>query len=67
MSMGARERIVLVQVGTKQLLLGIAPGQISTLHVLNEPLEAVSDAHPHLQGQGFAEKLSAAISRKDSR
>ena len=39
MSMGARERIVLVQVGTKQLLLGVAPGQINTLHVLDEPLE----------------------------
>lgn len=67
MSMGARERIVLVQVGTKQLLLGVAPGQINTLHVLDEPLEAVSDVHPRMHGQGFAEKLSAAISRKGSR
>jgi flagellar protein FliO/FliZ len=67
MSMGARERIVLVQVGTKQLLLGVAPGQINTLHVLDEPLEAFSDVHPRMPGQGFAEKLSAAISRKGSR
>lgn len=67
MSMGARERIVLVQVGNKQLLLGVAPGQINTLHVLDEPLAADSNAHPGAQGKGFAEKLSAAISRKGSR
>ena len=37
-SLGARERIVLVQVGERQILLGIAPGQIQTLHVLEKPL-----------------------------
>ena len=57
MSMGARERIVLVQVGTKQLLLGVAPGQINTLHVLDEPLEAVSDVHPGMHGKGFCRKI----------
>lgn len=62
MSMGARERIVLVQVGTRQLLLGVAPGRINTLHVLDEPLDTVSDAPGSMQTKGFAEKLSAAIS-----
>ena len=62
MSMGARERIVLVQVGTKQLLLGVAPGRINTLHTLDEPLEAVTDAHLQ-HGRGFAEKLATAINR----
>ena len=28
----------LVQVGNKQLLLGVAPGRVSTLHVLDEPV-----------------------------
>jgi flagellar protein FliO/FliZ len=39
-SLGAKERVVLVQVGGKQLLLGVAPGRVSTLHVLDEPIAA---------------------------
>jgi flagellar protein FliO/FliZ len=37
-SLGAKERAVLVQVGGKQLLLGVAPGRVSTLHVLDTPI-----------------------------
>ncbi|CAK0776923.1 flagellar protein FliO/FliZ [Gammaproteobacteria bacterium] len=37
-SLGARERAVLVQVGEQQILLGVAPGRVQTLHVLNAPL-----------------------------
>jgi flagellar protein FliO/FliZ len=36
--LGTKERAVLVQVGKQQLLLGVAPGQVTTLHVLQEPL-----------------------------
>ncbi len=39
-AVGAKERAVLVQVGGKQLLLGVAPGRVSTLHVLDEPIAA---------------------------
>lgn len=37
-ALGAKERAVVVQVGRQQLLLGVAPGRVSTLHVLAEPL-----------------------------
>lgn len=37
-SLGAKERAVLVQVGDKQLLLGVAPGQVNVLHTLEEPI-----------------------------
>ena len=37
-ALGAKERAVVVQVGHQQLLLGVAPGRVSTLHVLAEPL-----------------------------
>lgn len=37
-SVGTKERAVLVQVGNQQLLLGVAPGRVSTLHVLAEPV-----------------------------
>ena len=64
LSMGARERVVLIQVGTQQLLLGVAPGRINTLHVLDEALESVSGLSSNSPDKGFAEKLAAAISRK---
>jgi flagellar protein FliO/FliZ len=37
--LGQKERAVLLKVGSTQILLGVAPGQVSTLHVLTEPLE----------------------------
>jgi flagellar protein FliO/FliZ len=36
LTLGTRERLVLVQVGEVQLLLGITPGGMQTLYVLNE-------------------------------
>jgi flagellar protein FliO/FliZ len=36
--LGAKERAVLIQAGTTQLLLGVAPGQVQALHVLPEPV-----------------------------
>lgn len=36
LALGARERLLLVQVYDQQLLIGIAPGQVSMLHVLQK-------------------------------
>lgn len=41
--LGARERAVLVEVGGQQLLLGVAPGRVSSLHVFAEPVVEVAD------------------------
>jgi len=60
-SLGARERVVLLQVGDSQLLLGVAPGQIRTLHVLDKPL--APDA-PAEDMQSFAARLQAALKRR---
>mgnify|MGYP001038461042 CR=1 FL=1 len=38
LALGPRERVVLVQVGKQQLLLGVTAGAINTLHVLPEPI-----------------------------
>ncbi|HEX7013772.1 MAG TPA: flagellar biosynthetic protein FliO [Steroidobacteraceae bacterium] len=38
LALGVKERAVLVQVGKQQILLGVAPGRVSTLHVLSEPV-----------------------------
>ncbi len=38
-SVGTKERVVLVSAGKTQLLLGVGPGQVRTLHILDQPLE----------------------------
>jgi flagellar protein FliO/FliZ len=44
-SLGQRERIVIVQAGSDRLLIGVAPGCIRTLHVLEPaPEPAAEDA-----------------------
>ena len=36
--LGQKERAVLLKVGQIQLLVGVAPGRVNTLHVLTEPI-----------------------------
>ena len=38
-ALGPRDRLMLVQVGNEQILLGLSPGTITALHVLKEPVE----------------------------
>ncbi|WP_332762013.1 flagellar biosynthetic protein FliO [Pseudomonas koreensis] len=38
-ALGPRDRLMLVQVGNEQILLGLSPGSITALHVLKEPVE----------------------------
>ncbi|MDH5408013.1 MAG: flagellar biosynthetic protein FliO [Gammaproteobacteria bacterium] len=61
-SLGQRERVVLLQVGEQQLLVGIAPGQIRTLHVLEKPI--ATNPNQSSTSSGFAEKLHAAMTGK---
>lgn len=37
-ALGPRDRLVLVQVGEEQILLGLTPGRITPLHVLKTPV-----------------------------
>jgi flagellar protein FliO/FliZ len=55
LSLGARERAVLIQVGDKQILLGVAPGRVQALHVLERPVDT---AAPLGAAGGFAERLA---------
>ncbi len=41
---GPRERAVLIRVGQQQLLLGVAPGQVRTLHVFDQPSVTPADS-----------------------
>lgn len=66
-NVGAKERVVVVDVNGQQLLLGITAGGISTLHQLPEPLpQAPAPALPNLkQLPNFAQLLAQKL-RKDS-
>ena len=61
MSMGARERVVLLQVGEEQLLLGVSPGRVQTLHVLEKPIEV---EQPAMSTSIFAGKLAEVLKSK---
>ncbi|AZC49279.1 MULTISPECIES: flagellar biosynthetic protein FliO [Pseudomonas] len=41
-ALGPRDRLMLVQVGNEQILLGLTPGTITALHVLKEPVQVPS-------------------------
>ncbi len=62
-SVGPRERVVVVRFGTRTLLLGVAPGQVSLLHAgepgdaLDEPSDATAPA------PRFVDRLRAARGR----
>ena len=51
-AVGTKERVVLVQVGKQQLLIGVAPGRVSTLHVLDEPVTAQTQSTPIMPADG---------------
>ncbi|KII38073.1 flagellar assembly protein FliO [Pseudomonas fluorescens] len=38
-ALGPRDRLMLVQVGNEQILLGLSPGTITALHVMKDPIE----------------------------
>lgn len=62
-SVGQRERVLLIQVGETQLLIGVAPGSVQRIHELAEPI-VMSRAPAQAGGksaEGFAAKLSAAL------
>jgi flagellar protein FliO/FliZ len=59
--LGPKERAVLLQVGTTQLLVGVAPGQIRALHVLAEPLAPQPSAIATLGGPSFKSLLRRSL------
>jgi flagellar protein FliO/FliZ len=64
-SMGARERVVLMQVGSTRLLLGVAPGCINTLHVMDQTFDdaELADETATSVEESFATRLGSALMR----
>jgi flagellar protein FliO/FliZ len=68
LSLGLREKVILLQVGRKQLILGVTPGRIETLHVLegDDCLIKEETVSTPLE-TGFAQKLLQAIKARPER
>jgi len=66
--LGQREKAVLVRAGDTQLLLGVAPGYVRTLHVFDEPVVDVGpeDGLPDDREFRFSEVWKQAVGRDGS-
>nr|WP_082060913.1 flagellar biosynthetic protein FliO [Pseudomonas abietaniphila] len=60
-ALGPRDRLVLVQVGNEQVLLGVSPGSITALHVMNEPVIVPETQNTTPE---FARRLMEALGNK---
>ena len=59
-ALGPRDRLVLVQVGEEQILLGITPGRITPLHVLKTPVDV---AETKAATPEFAQRLMELLGK----
>ena len=57
-SLGTRERAVLLQVGEEQLVIAVSPGRIQTLHVLEKPVLVEAKLE---NTTSFSSRLQSAI------
>lgn len=55
LSVGTRERVVLLEVAGRQLLVGVAPGRVQTLLVLDAPAKEGA----------FSQRLDEALERRE--
>ncbi|MEQ8265449.1 flagellar biosynthetic protein FliO [Pseudohaliea sp.] len=63
-SVGVREKVVLLAAGDRQLLLGVAPGTVRTLHVFDEPVADAADNAGTAPGRDFAGLLSGLAGQR---
>ncbi|MDD5241204.1 MAG: flagellar biosynthetic protein FliO [Sulfuricella sp.] len=67
-ALGPKERLVLVEIGETWLVLGVAPGQVNTLHTLTKPeggVRATEAASPGVE-HGFSVWLKKAMQGRKS-
>lgn len=61
LSLGTRDRLVLVQLGQEQLLLALSPGRIEKIHHLAEPLSVTETS---ASSSTFAEKFNQLLTER---
>ena len=70
-TVGQREKIVVVQAGDVQVLVGIAPGNIRTLHVLDKNIDSESELQVKSattvdQSGGFMDQLKQQVKKREA-
>ena len=58
-ALGPKERILLIEVGGKQIVLGMTSQQVQTLHVFDEPVVSVQQSPANVTA--FSDRLRTAI------
>lgn len=68
LSVGQRERILLLQVGSEQILVGVTTSKITTLHQLEEPVKVKDNAplSSTIMSTSFSQRLQEALKPKDA-
>jgi len=64
LSVGQRERILLLQVGKEQIVVGVTSSKITTLHQLEEPVQVKDNVPVSSQ---FSQRLQEALKSKDAK
>jgi flagellar protein FliO/FliZ len=64
-AVGQRERIVLVEVGSTWLLVGVAPGQVRALHTMPKTESATAPEAAEPADQGFASRLRRMLEKRN--
>lgn len=65
LNIGQREKIVIVQAGGARLVVGVSPGGIRTLHVLDSTEFPTQEAGPGAEGQEtFVSRLNQELKRR---
>jgi flagellar protein FliO/FliZ len=64
MPLGTRERLMLIDVGGKQILLGITAQNISSLHVFETPVITATETNIK-NSSDFSQKLMALLQKKE--
>jgi flagellar protein FliO/FliZ len=63
LSLGPRERVVLVEVGAAQVLVGVTPGRIQPLHILGEGERVEGPVTAPVGTSGFGAHLTRLMDR----
>ncbi len=58
-SIGAKDKLLLVEVGEEQLLLGSSPGNVQKLHLLEKPIDIHPKSEPVSGERNFLSVLSS--------
>ncbi len=61
-SVGHRDRIALIQVGEEQVLVGLTPGRIHTLHTLKSPVAIAPSSMP--TAASFSDKFKQVLAQE---